>query len=90
MTAGHDIVFSRAARRAIEHELPEGVATAALEFILGPLRDHPHGVGRPLREPLAPLWTARRGDYRVICEIRDKQLVIGVISITHRRDAYRR
>jgi mRNA interferase RelE/StbE len=28
------------------------------------------------------------GDYRIICEIRDKELVILAISIGHRREVY--
>ncbi len=85
-----DVVFTRSARRALEHELPESVAVAAFEFIRGPLRDNPRLVGKPLREPLAPLWSARRGDYRVLYLIEDARLVIDVVSVVHRRDAYRR
>ena len=59
----YEVVFTRSARRALERELPEKVATAAFEFIMGPLREDPHKVGKPLREPLAPLFAARRGEY---------------------------
>lgn len=34
-------------------------------------------------------WRIRVGDYRVIYEIHDGQLVIIVIEIGHRRDVYR-
>lgn len=84
------IAFSSAARRALERELPEKVAAAALEFILGPLSEQPYRVGKPLRPPLAPLFSARRGEYRVIYRILDQRLVIEVVSIAHRRDAYQR
>jgi mRNA interferase RelE/StbE len=86
----YDVDLSRAARRALQQELPEAVAAAVIEFILGPLRKNPYRVGKPLREPMASLYAARRGDYRVIYEIQDRRLVIVVVSITHRRDAYRR
>ena len=85
----YEIVFTRNARRALEEGLPESVAAAAFEFIVGPLRQNPKRVGKPLREPLAPLWVARRGEYRVIYRIVDDLLVIEVVSIAHRRDAYR-
>lgn len=89
MNPPYDVVFSRAARRALEHDLPEKIAAAAFEFIAGALRDNPRRVGKPLREPLAPLYSARRGDYRVLYRIIDRRLVIEIVSVIHRRDAYR-
>lgn len=88
MPGPYEVVFTRSARRAIERDLPEKVATAAFEFIMGALRDNPRRVGKPLREPLTPLYAARRGEYRVIYRIIDQRLVIEVVSIVHRRDAY--
>jgi len=90
VTEAYQVVFTRAARRALESELPEKIAAAAFEFIMGALRADPYRVGKPLREPLAPLYSARRGEYRVIYRIIDARLVIEVVSIIHRRDAYRR
>lgn len=90
MTEAYEIVFSRAARRALESDLPDKVAAAAFAFIMGSLRENPHRVGKPLREPLAPLYSARRGEYRIIYRIIEHRVVVEVISILHRRDAYRR
>ena len=87
---GYDVVLTRSARRALEEQLPEAVAAAAFKFIAGPLRADPQRVGKPLREPLAPLWSARRGEYRVLYRIVERRLVIEVVSVVHRRDAYRR
>ncbi|CAN3700065.1 Toxin RelE [Microbacterium sp. MM2322] len=89
MNPEYDVVFTRAARRALERDLPEKVAAAAFEFIAGALRENPRRVGKPLREPLAPLYSARRGEYRVLYRIVDQKLVIEIVSIAHRRDAYR-
>jgi mRNA interferase RelE/StbE len=86
----YEVILAPRARRAIERDLPESVAAAAVEFIYGALRDNPRRVGKRLREPYASSYSARRGDYRVIYEIQDRRLVIVVVSITHRRDAYRR
>lgn len=33
-------------------------------------------------------WRYRVGDYRIICEIRDRELLVLVIDIGHRRDIY--
>lgn len=90
MTGPYEVVFTRSARRALEHELPEKVAAAAFEFIVGALRENPRRVGKPLREPLAPLYSARRGEYRVLYRIFDTRLVIEIVLVAHRRDAYLR
>ncbi len=35
------------------------------------------------------LWRIRVGDFRIVYEIHDQILVILVVAISHRRDAYR-
>lgn len=90
MSGPYTVVFTQSARRALEITLPESVATAAFEFIVGPLADNPRRLGRPLREPLAPLYSARRGEYRVLYRIEDDRLVIEIVTIEHRRDVYHR
>ena len=90
MNTPYEVVFTRSARRALEITLPESVAPAAFEFIVGPLAENPRRLGKPLREPLAPLHSVRRGEYRVLYRIEDNRLLIEIVTIEHRRDAYRR
>jgi len=90
VTGPYEIRFTPGARRALERDLPEKVAAAAFEFIVGALAENPHRVGKQLREPLRPLYSARRGEYRVIYRIDDGRVIVEVVSIAHRRDAYRR
>ncbi|MDR0847664.1 MAG: type II toxin-antitoxin system RelE/ParE family toxin [Propionibacteriaceae bacterium] len=45
-------------------------------------------LGKPLHAPLEPYYSARRGDSRVIYDIRDAEIVVEVVTIRHRRDAY--
>ena len=33
-------------------------------------------------------WRVRTGDYRIIYEIRDAQLIVLVVAVGHRRDIY--
>ncbi len=49
----------------------------------------PRDLGKALRGEFAQLWRYRVGYYRVICEIRDAELVVLVIRIAHRKDIYR-
>ncbi|MEP6463730.1 MAG: type II toxin-antitoxin system RelE/ParE family toxin [Frankiaceae bacterium] len=81
--------MARPAAKALAVVLPEKVATAAYQFITGPLLDDPHRVGKPLKPPLAPAWTARRGSYRILYEVDDLARVVRVTAIRHRSDAYR-
>jgi len=85
----YEVRVTPPARRAIERELPEKVAAAVVEFIYGALADTPHRVGKPLRGSLAGMWSARRGEYRVVYTIDDQVVTIVVLTISHRRDAYR-
>jgi mRNA interferase RelE/StbE len=89
VTARYEVRFTRSAQRALSEGLPEKIAAAVFEFITGPLADNPRRVGKQLQEPLFPLYSARRGEYRVIYRIVDQHVVIEVVSIVHRRDAYR-
>lgn len=42
---------------------------------------HPRLLGKPLRGNLGDLWRYRIGNYRLICDIRDDELVILVIDL---------
>lgn len=84
----YTIRFTGTAQRSLV-TLPEKIATAALEFIAGPLAENPHRVGKPLMAPYEGLHGARRGEYRVIYEIFDDVIQIDVVDIGHRRDIYR-
>ncbi len=84
-----EVTWSRQAARAVNRDLPEAVAAACVEFILGPLAQNPHRVGKALRAPFEGLHSARRGEFRIVYAIYDQRIVVHVIAIQHRRDAYR-
>jgi mRNA interferase RelE/StbE len=84
----YELRLSRAARRALAETLPESVAAAVWEFVNGPLLENPHRVGKPLRFELEGYRSARRGQYRVIYRIDEHEVVVDVIKISHRGDAY--
>ena len=49
---------------------------------------NPRHFGEPLRGEMAGLWRYRIGDYRVVCEIQDQQLVVLALTVGHRREIY--
>lgn len=52
--------------------------------------DDPRSRGKALTGNLAGLWRYRVGDYRIICDILDDELVVLAIDVAHRREIYRR
>lgn len=85
MAGQYEVAWTPTAKRALRR-LPEKVATAAIEFIYGPLASNPQRVGKALRFDLEGLHSARRGDYRIIYRI-DERVII--TAIEHRADVYR-
>jgi len=85
----YDLVVASPAARAIGETLPEAVSAAVVEFITTALIDNPQRAGRPLRNELAGIHSARRGSYRVLYRIDDTERTVTVLRIDHRRDAYR-
>lgn len=85
----YELAVAPPARRALSSELPEAVAAAVIEFVTGSLLERPRVVGKPLRGELAGIWSARRGTYRVLYGILEESHEVVVLSVQHRRDAYR-
>jgi mRNA-degrading endonuclease RelE of RelBE toxin-antitoxin system len=85
----YELRATSAVRRALGETLPEAVATAACEFITGPLLKDPYRIGKRLLPPVDDRFSARRGTYRVIYRIDDKAHLVTVVDVAHRHDAYR-
>ncbi|MGD9702120.1 MAG: type II toxin-antitoxin system RelE/ParE family toxin [Acidimicrobiia bacterium] len=85
----YQLLVAPTARRQLAEQLPSAVAFAAYEFIVGPLLDTPHRVGKPLRAPFEDRHSARRGTYRVIYRIDDAHRRVTVVGVFSRSEAYR-
>ena len=48
----------------------------------------PRDFGKPLRASKFGLWRYRVPDYRIICELQEKRLVVLVVAVGHRRRVY--
>ena len=51
--------------------------------------DNPRSQGKSLTAGLSGKWRYRVGDYRVLCEIRESELIVLAIEVGHRRDIYK-
>lgn len=68
--------------------LPERYATAVVE-LLPAIAANPKRLGKPLRFELEGRWAARRGPYRVIYALDEKDRAVIVLAVAHRADIYR-
>ncbi len=50
--------------------------------------ENPRVHGKGLVQNRSGEWRYRVGDYRIICEIKEKEIVILVLEIGHRREIY--
>lgn len=70
------------------NRLPKKVRAAVLEALFGTIAENPRRAGKGLRGELEGLYSARRGDFRIIYEIDEEAMVILVHRAQHRRTAY--
>jgi mRNA interferase RelE/StbE len=83
--------MTRPVRRAISELLPEDVAAATVEFITGALLEAPYRVGKPLRDELLGLHSARLGTHwRILYRIDESKHAVIVEDIQPRSTAHRR
>jgi mRNA interferase RelE/StbE len=48
----------------------------------------PRRFGKGLKADLAGLWRYRVGDHRILCQIRNGELLVLVVAVGHRRNIY--
>ena len=71
--------FSREVQSALLSYLRERVQVA----------EDPRQFGKALHGDKRRLWRYRVGDYRIICDIQDEELIVLVLAVAHRKDAHR-
>lgn len=71
-------------------KLDRSIQTIIVKWIRKHLEncEDPSASGKALSANLKGYWRYRIGDYRLLVEIKDKQLIIVAISIAHRSDVY--
>lgn len=83
------VVYTRAANRMLD-KLDAQVRSRIVEYMNGiEALSNPRSEGKPLKGNRKGSWRYRIGNYRVICDIVDKEMIITVVKIGHRSDVYR-
>ncbi len=82
--------FRESARRDLER-LDRAVQRRIIRFLRERIatNEDPRRLGKPLSGKLAGLWCYRVGDYRIICLIKEAELLVEVVAVGHRKDIYR-
>jgi mRNA-degrading endonuclease RelE of RelBE toxin-antitoxin system len=71
------------------NRLPRKVRDAVVETIFGSISENPRRAGKALRGELEGLYSARRGEFRVIYEIDETSHVVLIHRAQHRGRVYR-
>jgi mRNA interferase RelE/StbE len=83
----YNVFFTREAKRNVEKMDPsiKRIIKKAIESLaVNPAK------GKPLAYDLAGLHSLRTSDYRIIYRVREKQLIIIVIAVGHRKEIYKK
>jgi mRNA interferase RelE/StbE len=83
----YTVLFTREAKRNVQKLDPSirKIVRRAIESLaVNPAK------GKPLAYELAGLHSLRTSDYRIIYRIREKQLIIIVVAVGHRREIYKK
>ena len=73
-------------------QLGRPVVQRILRFLNERIRllEDPRKIGEPLKGPkLGKYWKYRVGDYRIICQIKESEIIILVVRVGYRKEIYR-
>ncbi|MEN8806951.1 MAG: type II toxin-antitoxin system RelE/ParE family toxin [Desulfobacterales bacterium] len=85
--SGYKVTFARSARKELQ-TLSIDVAKRVLEKI-ETLEVNARPTGSKKLSGAKDLWRLRVGDYRVVYKIDDKDRIVDIAIIRHRKDVYR-
>ena len=68
-------------------KLDKSTSIKILDY-LEQVRENPKSFGKALIGNLRGFWRYRVGDYRIVCDMREKELVVLVVKIGHRSKIY--
>lgn len=85
----YSVVFALEAKKELK-KLDKHTSSLIIGWIEKNLQgcENPRIKGKGLTANRSGQWRYRIGDYRLICEIKDNELIILALSVGHRRDIY--
>jgi mRNA interferase RelE/StbE len=88
VTGPYTVQFRRSAEKSLEKL--DGRNRARILRNIVALADNPRPPGVKPLSGEDTLWRIRIGDYRVVYEIRDAELLVLVVRVAHRSEVYRK
>lgn len=87
----YDLKFSKKALKQLK-KMDKSQSFLLISWIENNLMntENPYQKGKGLTANRSGEWRYRVGNYRIICDIRDQELVILVIDVGHRSDIYKK
>ncbi|MFT6106305.1 MAG: mRNA interferase RelE/StbE [Rickettsiales bacterium] len=67
----------------------DGATTKQILKYLNQIAHNPKSMGKPLSANLKGLWRYRIGDYQIICDLKENELLIYALKINHRSKIYK-
>jgi len=83
----YSIIIAPRAKKEID-SLPRHIKSRIADVLMNVLAENPY-IGKALKAELKGLYSYRAGDYRIIYSIKNRELIIQVIKVMHRREVYR-
>ena len=85
----YKVIFSNKAMKELK-KLDKHTSALIIGWIEKNLEgcENPRQHGKGLKSNRAGQWRYRIGDYRLICDIQEKEVIILVLEIGHRREIY--
>ena len=85
----YKVIFSERAKKEIK-KLDKQISALIVGWIIKNLDgcENPRRFGKALTGDKSGQWRYRIGNYRLICEIKDKEITILVLEVGHRKNVY--
>ena len=85
----YKVLFTERAKKQLK-KLDKHIAALIIGWLEKNIEgsENPRVHGKGLVENKSGQWRYRVGDYRIICEIQDAEVIVLVLEIGHRRDIY--
>lgn len=83
----YSILFTSSSRKQLS-KLPKDIQKRIVTYLETKIILNPLLHDKSLSGNKKGLWRYRVGDYRIICHISNKDLVVLILDVGHRRDVY--
>lgn len=85
----YKVVFSERAKKQLT-KLDKHISALIIGWLEKNIQncDNPRAHGKALVGDKSGQWRYRVGEYRLICEIKDNEVLVLILNIGHRRERY--